>query len=155
MRGRRVFTIPTNGRIHRFSLSGKRRIDKRSVGYICRMEGTNSDRVDFLDRISGIEGIYVPRFYSPEYNSDGTLKATVPSSARYPGRIRKRVIKDLERSEFPDKMVVPNIGIVHDRIMLELFRGCTRGCRFCQAGFVYRPVREKMPERLICQASGS
>jgi radical SAM family uncharacterized protein len=116
-------------------------------------KGTNSDRVDFLNRISGIEGIYVPQFYSPEYNSDGTLKATVPSSARYPGRIRKRVIKDLERSEFPDKMVVPNIGIVHDRIMLELFRGCTRGCRFCQAGFVYRPVREKMPERLICQAS--
>lgn len=105
-------------------------------------------REAFLDKISEIEGIYVPAFYDAEYNADGTLKGTLPKDKKYPAKIRKRIIKDLDKAYYPDKLVVPYTSIVHDRIMLELFRGCIRGCRFCQAGFVYRPVREKSPERL-------
>lgn len=109
----------------------------------------NSSREDFLNRIVKIEGIYVPGFYHIEYNTDGTLAAITPKKEEYPVKIKKRIIKDMDNVCFPDKIVVPFTGIVHDRIMLELFRGCIRGCRFCQAGFVYRPVREKTPERLL------
>lgn len=107
-----------------------------------------ASREAFLDKISEIEGIYVPAFYTDEYNADGTLGGTIPKKAKYPSKIRKRIIKELDKVYYPDKLVVPYTGIVHDRIMLELFRGCIRGCRFCQAGFVYRPVREKSPEKL-------
>lgn len=109
----------------------------------------NGRRQDFLHRISSIQGIYVPAFYRVEYNDDGTLKGFNPISDQYPAKIRKRIMKDLESAYFPEKIIVPYTGIVHDRVMLELFRGCTRGCRFCQAGFVYRPVRERSPEKLL------
>lgn len=108
-----------------------------------------ASRKAFLDRIVKIEGIYVPDFYSPEYNPDGTLSGTKPVDGAYPARIRKRIIRDLDKTYFPEKIVVPFTGIVHDRIMLELFRGCSRGCRFCQAGYIYRPVRERTAERLL------
>lgn len=107
-----------------------------------------SSREAFLEKIVGIEGIYVPAFYNAEYNDDGTLKGTTPKKSEYPATIRKRIIKDLDSAYYPERIVVPFTDIVHNRIMLELFRGCIRGCRFCQAGFVYRPVREKSPERL-------
>ncbi len=106
-------------------------------------------REDFLNRIVNIEGIYVPGFYDVAYNEDGTVQKVQPVKPGYPERIRKRIIKDLDRTYFPEKMIVPYLNIVHDRIMLELFRGCTRGCRFCQAGFIYRPVRERTPEKLL------
>lgn len=106
-------------------------------------------REEFLNRIVNIEGIYVPQFYKAEYNADGTVSATKPLREGYPARIRKRIIKDMDQTYFPDKIVVPFTGIVHDRIMLELFRGCSRGCRFCQAGFIYRPVRERTPGKLL------
>lgn len=110
---------------------------------------SGTDRIDFLDRISRIEGIYVPQFYNVEYNEDGTLKSVTPKDDKYPVKIRKRIIRDLNESYFPDRIIVPFMDIVHDRIMLELFRGCIRGCRFCQAGFIYRPVRERTPEKLL------
>lgn len=112
-------------------------------------KSSGSTREDFLNRIVNIEGIYVPSFYSVEYNQDGTLKSVVPNKKEYPEKVSKRIIKDLDKTYFPDKIIVPFTQIVHDRIMLEIFRGCTRGCRFCQAGFIYRPVRERTSEKLV------
>lgn len=112
----------------------------------------DSSREEFLNRIVKIEGIYVPQFYQVDYNADGTIAAVTPKKKDYPAKIRKRIIKHLDETYFPEKIIVPFTGIVHDRIMLELFRGCTRGCRFCQAGFIYRPVRERTPEKLISLA---
>lgn len=106
-------------------------------------------RKDFLEAVAGIEGVYVPSFYDVSYNSDGTIKYIKPKNDKYPEKIRKRIIKDLDNVYFPEKPIVPYTGIVHDRIMLEIFRGCIRGCRFCQAGYVYRPVREKSAENLV------
>lgn len=106
-------------------------------------------REAFLNKIVGIEGIYVPDFYETSYNEDGTVRSVEPVNPSYPAKIRKRIINDLDKTYFPEKIVVPYTSIVHDRIMLELFRGCTRGCRFCQAGFIYRPVRERTPAKLV------
>ncbi len=114
-----------------------------------KWKGTGKTRQAFLEEIVKIQGIYVPVFYDVTYNEDGTIKAFTPLKENYPAKIRKRIINDLDKSYFPEKIIVPYTDIVHDRIMLEVFRGCIRGCRFCQAGFVYRPVREKSPERLI------
>ncbi len=109
-------------------------------------------RKDFLRAICGIEGVYVPSFYDISYNSDGTVQAISPNDPCAPKTVRKRIIKDMDKLYYPDKVIVPFQEIVHDRVMLEMFRGCIRGCRFCQAGFIYRPVREKSPETLIKQA---
>jgi radical SAM family uncharacterized protein len=114
-----------------------------------KWKGTGRSRQEFLEDIVKIEGIYVPSFYDTSYNEDGTIKSFEPKKEQYPVKIKKRIIKDMDKVYFPDKIVVPYTDIVHDRIMLEVFRGCTRGCRFCQAGFIYRPVREKSSDRLI------
>lgn len=106
------------------------------------------ERDDFLRKLAEISGVYVPSLYKVEYGSDGTLKTFEPIDKSVPAKVRKRIIKDLDNVYYPDKVVVPFNQIVHDRIMLELFRGCIRGCRFCQAGYIYRPVREKSVERL-------
>lgn len=106
-------------------------------------------REDFLESIVHIEGVYIPQFYEVEYNSDNTVHGILPKKKEYPGKVKKRIIKDLDQTFFPERMIVPFTDIVHDRIMLELFRGCIRGCRFCQAGFIYRPVRERTPEKLL------
>lgn len=111
-----------------------------------------ASRQEFLERIVKIEGIYVPEFYEVKYNNDGTVQDVLPLQDRYPQKIRKRIIGNLDETYFPEKIIVPFTDIVHDRIMLELFRGCTRGCRFCQAGFIYRPVRERSTERLVSLA---
>ena len=104
----------------------------------------------FLTAASQIGGIYVPSLYTPEYNADGTLAAMRVSDGA-PERVTKRVIEDFETSCFPADAIVPNTEIVHDRVGLELFRGCIRGCRFCQAGHIYRPVRARSVERLLAQ----
>lgn len=113
----------------------------------------NGKRFDFLKKISKIEGVYVPSFYDVEYNDDGLVKEIKTLYDFVPKTVKKRIIKDMDTSFYPDRIIVPFGEIVHDRIMLEMFRGCIRGCRFCQAGFIYRPVREKSKEVLLKQAS--
>lgn len=112
----------------------------------------NGSRTEFLERAACIEGVYVPSFYRVEFNEDGTIKTVKPINSKYSTKIRKRIIRDLDKVYFPERIIVPYMHIVHDRVMLEIFRGCTRGCRFCQAGMIYRPVREKKPNTLIEQA---
>ncbi len=109
-------------------------------------------REEYLKRISKIEGVYVPSFYDVSYNADGTVKEIKTKYDFVPKTVKKRIIKDMDSVYYPDKFIVPFQEIVHDRIMLEMFRGCIRGCRFCQAGMIYRPVREKRRETLIKQA---
>ena len=105
----------------------------------------------FLAEVSKIPGVYVPSFYRHEYNDDGTLAAIVPMNGA-PEKITKRIVEDLDNAYWPTKMSVAATEIVHDRANLEVFRGCIRGCRFCQAGFSCRPVRKKSPDVLYRQA---
>lgn len=99
-----------------------------------------------LARLAQIEGVYIPAMYAPRYTDDGRLRATVPVSQGLPARVPKRTLQDLEEWQYPRKQIVPNTETVHERFSVEIFRGCTRGCRFCQAGMITRPVRERRPE---------
>ncbi len=114
-----------------------------------KAEGWSKDR--FLREVSQIDGVYVPSFYRHEYNGDGTLSAIVALEGA-PKVVTKRIVEDLDNAYWPTDMIVPSTEIVHDRANLEVFRGCIRGCRFCQAGFSCRPVRKKSPEVLYRQA---
>lgn len=104
---------------------------------------------EFLREISKIRGIYVPSLYEVSYNEDNTIREFKPKYDDVPKRVKKRFVVNLDEVAFPEKMVVPYTEIVHDRVILETFRGCTNGCRFCQAGMIYRPVREKSTNNLI------
>lgn len=118
-----------------------------------------ASKEEFLKAASKIEGVYVPSFYEFSYNDDSTIKSVTPSNGA-PERVKKRIISDLDTVFYPESFVVPFIDIVHDRAVEEIFRGCIRGCRFCQAGFLYRPIREKSSDtvnkqcRSLCDTTG-
>lgn len=103
---------------------------------------------ELLERLAEVDGVYVPSFYDVEYNSDGTIKSVTPNNPHAKKVITKRIMKNFDETIAPDTIIVPYGEVVHDRVMLEVFRGCIRGCRFCQAGYVYRPVRERKAETL-------
>ena len=103
---------------------------------------------EFLHEVAKIEGVYVPSFYTHTYHEDGTLAAITPEPGA-PERVKKRIVQDMNTAYFPTKTIVPSTQIVHDRSNLEVMRGCIRGCRFCQAGYVYRPVRPRKPETIV------
>lgn len=113
-----------------------------------KLTGRQGGRQGFLKLAAKIKGIYVPSFYDVQYKEDGTVAQVKPVQAEAEPVIYKRVIQDMNTVDYPDDPIVPFAEIVHDRIMLEVFRGCSRGCRFCNAGMVYRPVRERKPEVL-------
>ena len=110
------------------------------------------NKKEFLREISKIGGIYVPSLYDVTYNEDGTIKEFKPKYDDVPTKVKKRIVNDFDSVAFPDEMIVPYTEIVHDRVVLETARGCTNGCRFCQAGMIYRPVREKTTNTLLEQA---
>lgn len=117
-----------------------------------RDEGWSKEQ--FLREAAGIGGVYVPSLYKVTYHEDGTLAEITPEDG-VPAVVTKRIVQDFDQSYFPEQTIVPSTEIVHDRVVLELFRGCIRGCRFCQAGYVYRPVRPRKPETLIRQAEAA
>ena len=116
----------------------------------CKQKGLS--RPETLRALSRIEGVYVPAFYEPAYNADGTLASFDPVDPAAPAKVRRRVLLDLDSASYPEAFVVPYTEAIHDRIVLEIMRGCTKGCRFCQAGMIYRPVRERRLETLLKQA---
>ena len=134
-----------------FSLGEGEEITVEIVSLYDRAKAENWSKEQFLREVAKIPGVYVPSFYRHEYNADGTLSAIVPLEGA-PETVTKRIVEDLDNAYWPTKMIVPSTEIVHDRANLEVFRGCIRGCRFCQAGFSCRPVRKKSPEVLYRQA---
>jgi radical SAM superfamily enzyme YgiQ (UPF0313 family) len=108
----------------------------------CKKQGIS--KKEFLRKAVKIRGIYIPSLYDVTYNEDGTIKEFNSKYQDVPKRVSKAIIKDFNEVEFPDKLLVPYTEIVHDRVTLEVFRGCTRGCRFCQAGMIYRPIKKKL-----------
>ncbi len=142
-----------------FFLGEGEEVDIELIDLYRDCKNNNVSKADFLKKASEIEGVYVPSLYIVEYNNDDTIKAVTPIESA-PKTAKKRIIKNLNKSYYPENFVTPFIEIVHDRAVEEVFRGCIRGCRFCQAGFIYRPVREKNADivnnqaRVLCENTG-
>jgi radical SAM family uncharacterized protein len=111
-----------------------------------------NDKHAFLKAAATVQGVYVPAFYSVTYHPDGTIDTIKTTESTAPDKVTKRIIRDLDAAYFPEKPLIPFLNVVHDRATVELFRGCIHGCRFCQAGIIYRPVREKRPETVAASA---
>lgn len=118
------------------------------AGLIDHAKQNGLSKADLLTRLSAIQGVYVPSLFEPVYTDSGTIQAILPLREGY-GSVRRRVVADLSCIDHLMRPLVPNAGIVHDRLGVEIARGCTRGCRFCQAGIIYRPVRERTPEQIM------
>ena len=117
--------------------------------YVRWKKSGKKNKRNYLEAIAKIEGVYVPSFYDVEYNPDGTVKSVVPNNPNAKPRVKKRIMRDFDSAYTPETIIVPFGEVVHDRVMLEIMRGCLRGCRFCQAGYIYRPQRERSPQRLL------
>ena len=134
-----------------FFLGEGEEVDLEVIDLYRECRDNNVSKEEFLQKAAQIEGVYVPSLYDIEYNSDNTIKAITPK-CNAPSTVKKRIIKDLDNCFYPETFVTPFIEIIHDRAVQEVFRGCIRGCRFCQAGFIYRPVREKSADTVNSQA---
>jgi len=111
-------------------------------------KGLGEERPQLLERLAAIEGVYIPAFFAPEYKPDGTIERIAPLRDGHAG-VRRRFLANLDTAPFPTETVVPFMKTVHDRVAIEIARGCTRGCRFCQAGYIYRPLRERSPATIL------
>ncbi len=116
--------------------------------YIRWKKSGKHSKADYLKTIAKLDGVYVPSFYDVEYNEDNTIKSITPNQPEAKAIVQKVIMKDFDKAYAPETIIVPFGEVVHDRVMLELFRGCIRGCRFCEAGYAYRPVRERHAETL-------
>jgi len=125
---------------------------EEGIGDIIRVystwKGSGRSRESLLLELSGIVGIYIPSFYHIEYNENGTVHSILPRKG-VAGKVKRRILEDLDRAPYPVSPPLPYMQTVHDRLTVEIARGCTHGCRFCQAGITYRPVRERSPERIL------
>ena len=142
-----------------FFLGEGEKVDLEVIDLYKKNKANGGTKQDFLRAAAQIKGVYVPSLYDVTYNDDKTVKAITPKFDA-PPTVEKRIEENLDETYYPDKFVVPYIEAVHDRAVQEVFRGCIRGCRFCQAGYIYRPVREKSPAvvnrqaRALCQSTG-
>ncbi len=150
---------PMSAFIDLFMLGDGEEVTHDVIDLLKKHRDAGSTKEEFLKEAAQIKGVYVPSLYDVSYNSDGTIKEVV-ARENAPEKVVKRVVADMDTAYYPDKFVVPFIDIVHDRAVSEIFRGCIRGCRFCQAGFIYRPIREKSFEvanaqsKALCESTG-
>ncbi len=140
---------PLHAFIDAFMMGDGEEVIVEAVDALNEAKKAKLPRAERLKRLAAIEGVYVPSLYRAAYNADGTLASFAPTDPAAPATVLKRFVTDMDAAYYPESIPVPYTQIVHDRIMLEIMRGCTRGCRFCQAGMLYRPVRERSLERLM------
>lgn len=142
-----------------FVLGEGEEVSEELIDLLKEHKKKGSSKEEFLLEAAKIQGIYVPSLYEVSYHEDGKI-ASVAAQKGAPKTIKKRIVSDLDKVFYPENFVVPFMEVVHDRVVHEIFRGCIRGCRFCQAGFIYRPIREKSPEtvnkqsRELCKTTG-